>query len=185
MCLVAKNWDSGVKFWISLKCRFTNVLVGLASDDMIQRTARRLDTLHSEGVHVCIIYLVCLRVSFESKKHAASVLGVKDLLTSHRLFLYTQRLSELCCFAASQLVMLGKSIISTANKAVDQDADAEIVKMDWPEDSIERAKIIRAKACSMTGCVEAVSSSFITGRFVSNILLHAFVTFILFLFFPL
>ncbi|XP_016475034.2 uncharacterized protein LOC107796745 [Nicotiana tabacum] len=116
--------DSSVNKAAELAAGFTNVLVGLASDDMIQRTARRLDTLHSEGVH---------------------------------------RLSELCCFAASQLVMLGKSIVSTANKVVDQDADAEIVKTDWPEDSIERAKIIRAKACSMTGCVEAVSSSFITG----------------------
>lgn len=65
--------------------------------------------------------------------------------------------------------MLGKSIISAASKVADQDADAEIVKMEWPEDSIERAKLIRAKACSMTGCVEAVSSSFITGRVVKHI----------------
>ncbi|MCD9560443.1 hypothetical protein HAX54_019125 [Datura stramonium] len=78
-------------------------LAAVAPNDMIQRTARRLDTLHSEGVH---------------------------------------RLSELCCFAATQLVMLGKSIISTANKVADQDANAEIVKMEWPEDSIERAKVI-------------------------------------------
>ncbi|MCD7462972.1 hypothetical protein HAX54_049696 [Datura stramonium] len=116
--------DSSVNKAAELAAGFTNVLVGLAPNDMIQRTARRLDTLHSEGVH---------------------------------------RLSELCCFAATQLVMLGKSIISTANKVADQDANAEIVKMEWPEDSIERAKVIRAKACSMTGCVEAVSSSFITG----------------------
>ncbi|CAN4107628.1 unnamed protein product [Withania somnifera] len=116
--------DSCVNKAAELAAGFTNVLVGLAPSDMIQRTARRLDTLHSEGVH---------------------------------------RLSELCCFAATQLVMLGKSIISTANKVADQDANAEIVKMEWPEDSIERAKVIRVKACSMTGCVEAVSSSFITG----------------------
>ncbi|KAF3667192.1 putative cleavage stimulation factor subunit 3-like isoform X1 [Capsicum annuum] len=116
--------DSSVNKAAELAAGFTNVLGGLAPNDMIQRTARRLDTLHSEGVH---------------------------------------RLSELCCFAATQLVMLGKSIISTANKVADQDANAEIVKMEWPEDSIERAKVIRAKACSMTGCVEAVSSSFITG----------------------
>ncbi|KAF3664339.1 putative cleavage stimulation factor subunit 3-like isoform X1 [Capsicum annuum] len=116
--------DSSVNKAAELAAGFTNVLGGLAPNDMIQRTARRLDTLHSEGVH---------------------------------------RLSELCCFAATQFVMLGKSIISTANKVADQDANAEIVKMEWPEDSIERAKVIRAKACSMTGCVEAVSSSFITG----------------------
>ncbi|WMV12986.1 hypothetical protein MTR67_006371 [Solanum verrucosum] len=116
--------DSSVDKAAELAAGFTNVLVGLAPNDMVQRTTRRLDTLHSEGVH---------------------------------------RLSELCCFAATQLVMLGKSIISTANKVADQDANVEILKMEWPEDSIERAKVIRLKACSMTGCVEAVSSSFITG----------------------
>ncbi|KAL3350646.1 hypothetical protein AABB24_023197 [Solanum stoloniferum] len=116
--------DSSVDKAAELAAGFTNVLVGLAPNDMVQRTARRLDTLHSEGVH---------------------------------------RLSELCCFAATQLVMLGKSIMSTANKVADQDANVEILKMEWPEDSIERAKVIQAKACSMTGCVEAVSSSFITG----------------------
>ncbi|XP_006346493.1 uncharacterized protein [Solanum tuberosum] len=116
--------DSSVDKAAELAAGFTNVLVGLAPNDMVQRTTRRLDTLHSEGVH---------------------------------------RLSELCCFAATQLVMLGKSIISTANKVADQDANVEILKMEWPEDSIERAKVIRSKAFSMTGCVEAVSSSFITG----------------------
>ncbi|XP_062177837.1 uncharacterized protein LOC133882647 [Alnus glutinosa] len=100
---------------------FTSALAGLAVNDMIQRTAGRLESLHSEGVH---------------------------------------RLSEMCCFAVSQLLMLGKSIISNANKVQDEDADENI---DWPEDSIEKAKIIRAKAQSMTGYVEAVSNSFITG----------------------
>ncbi|KAJ8533656.1 hypothetical protein K7X08_006980 [Anisodus acutangulus] len=46
---------------------FANALAGLASNDMIQRTTGRLDTLHSEGVH---------------------------------------RLSELCCFAVTQLLFL-------------------------------------------------------------------------------
>lgn len=78
--------------------------------------------------------------------------------------------------------MLGKSIISTANKVGDQDANVEILKMEWPEDSIERAKVIRSKACSMTRCVETVSSSFITGRSLSNIYFYAFMTFILFLY---
>ncbi|CAN4112288.1 unnamed protein product [Withania somnifera] len=116
--------DSSVNKAAELAAGYTNVLVGLAPNDMIQRTSRRLDTLHSEGVH---------------------------------------RLAELCCFAANQLIMLGKSIISTANKVVDQDANGEILKMEWSEDSVERAKVIRAKTCSMSGCVEAVSSSFITG----------------------
>ncbi|XP_059451042.1 uncharacterized protein LOC132181827 [Corylus avellana] len=103
---------------------FTSALAGLAVNDMIQRTAGRLESLHSEGVH---------------------------------------RLSEMCCFAVSQLLMLGKSIISNANKVQDEDADENVVNIDWPEDSIEKAKIIRAKAQSMTGYVEAVSNSFITG----------------------
>jgi hypothetical protein len=71
----------------------------------------------------------------------------------------------MCCFAVSQLLMLGKSIISNANKVQDEDADENI---DWPEDSIEKAKIIRAKAQSMTGYVEAVSNSFITGLMSST-----------------
>ncbi|XVF01188.1 hypothetical protein REPUB_Repub04eG0067000 [Reevesia pubescens] len=71
------------------------------------------------------------------------------------------RLSEMCCFAVSQLLMLGKSVISSSNKV--QDEDADMVNIDWPEDSIEKAKLIRVKAQSMTGYVEAVSGSFISG----------------------
>lgn len=74
---------------------------------------------------------------------------------------FMQRLSEMCCFAVSQLLNLGKSIISHSNKI--QDEDVELVKIEWPEESIEKAKIIRMKAQSMTGYVEAVSNSFITG----------------------
>ncbi|PRQ23275.1 hypothetical protein RchiOBHm_Chr6g0259571 [Rosa chinensis] len=73
------------------------------------------------------------------------------------------RLSELCCSAVSQLLMLGKAIISNANKAQAEDVDADLGNIDWPEDSVEKAKIIRSKALAMTGYVEAVSSSFITG----------------------
>ncbi|XP_016476873.1 uncharacterized protein LOC107798405 [Nicotiana tabacum] len=73
------------------------------------------------------------------------------------------RLSELCCFAVTQLLILEKSIISNANKVADQDVKEETGKIDWPEDSIERANVIRAKAHSMTRCVKAVSSSFVTG----------------------
>ncbi|BBH09502.1 hypothetical protein Prudu_022014 [Prunus dulcis] len=73
------------------------------------------------------------------------------------------RLSEMCCSAVSQLLMLGKSIISSANNTQVEDVDADVENIDWPEDSVEKAKIIRSKAQAMTGYVEAVSSSFITG----------------------
>ncbi|KAM1891256.1 hypothetical protein EV1_034277 [Malus domestica] len=73
------------------------------------------------------------------------------------------RLSELCCSAVSQLLILGKSIISSANKTQVEDVDVDLENIDWPEDSVEKAKIIRSKAQAMTGYVEAVSSSFVTG----------------------
>lgn len=68
----------------------------------------------------------------------------------------------MCCFAVSQLLLLGKSIISNANK-VEEDGDEDMMNIEWPEDSVEKAKIIRTKAQLMTGKVEAVSNSFITG----------------------
>ncbi|XP_010263783.1 PREDICTED: uncharacterized protein LOC104601963 [Nelumbo nucifera] len=73
------------------------------------------------------------------------------------------RLSELCCFAVSQLLILGKSVISNSNKAQSEDPDQETMNIDWPEDSVEKSRIIRFKAQSMIGDVEAVSDSFITG----------------------
>ncbi|KAK6135698.1 hypothetical protein DH2020_030559 [Rehmannia glutinosa] len=72
------------------------------------------------------------------------------------------RLSEICCFAITQILMLGKSIISNANKVQNLEVE-ETMKIDWPEDSVEKAKIIRTKAQSMTGNLEAVFNSFITG----------------------
>ena len=33
-------------------CRFTSALAGQAVNDIIQRTTGRLESLHSEGVHV-------------------------------------------------------------------------------------------------------------------------------------
>lgn len=54
-------------------------------------------------------------------------------------------------------------MISNANKIQDQGIDEETVKIDWPEDSVEKAKIIRTKVQSMTVNVETVSNSFITG----------------------
>ncbi|XVE93300.1 hypothetical protein REPUB_Repub01dG0179100 [Reevesia pubescens] len=116
--------DSSVSKAADMAAGFTNALAGLAVNDIIQRTAGRLESLHSEGVH---------------------------------------RLSEMCCFAMSQLLMLGKSVISTANNVQDEDADDDMLNIDWPEDPVEKAKLIRVKAQSMTGYVEAVSSSFITG----------------------
>ncbi|WZY84529.1 hypothetical protein YC2023_030913 [Brassica napus] len=71
------------------------------------------------------------------------------------------RLSEMCCFAVTHLLTLGKSMISHANKV--QDENTEALKIEWPEDPTEKAKLIRGKAESMAGYVEAVSNSFITG----------------------
>ncbi|KAF8112753.1 hypothetical protein N665_0062s0097 [Sinapis alba] len=71
------------------------------------------------------------------------------------------RLSEMCCFAVTHLLILGKSMISHANKVQDEDTDA--LKIEWPEDPTEKAKLIRGKAESIAGYVEAVSNSFITG----------------------
>lgn len=116
--------DSSVSKAAEMAAGFANALAGLAPNDIILRTAGRLDTLHSEGVH---------------------------------------RISEMCCFAVSQLLMLGKSVMSSANNAQDNDSDDDIVNIDWPEDSVEKAKIIRIRAQSMTENVQAVSNSFITG----------------------
>lgn len=94
-----------------------------------------------------------------------SVLLSIILYTIHFLCSSLQRLSEICCFAVTQLLMLGKSIISNANKPQDQEIEEETVKIDWPEDSVERAKIIRTRAQSMTETMEAVFNGFTTGIF--------------------
>ncbi|KAL9324828.1 hypothetical protein ACSQ67_005473 [Phaseolus vulgaris] len=72
------------------------------------------------------------------------------------------RLSEMCCFAVSQLLVFGKSIISHANKIEDDDDDDK-ANIEWPEDVTAKANIIRVNAQTMIGYVEAVSNSFITG----------------------
>ncbi|XP_065856326.1 uncharacterized protein [Euphorbia lathyris] len=115
--------DSSVSKAADMAAGFTSALAGLTINDIVQRTASRLETIHSEGVH---------------------------------------RLSEMGCLAVSQLLALGKSIISNANKVQEED-DADVVNIDWPEDSVDKAKVIRTKAQSMAGYLEAVSSSFITG----------------------
>ncbi|CAM0876117.1 unnamed protein product [Alopecurus aequalis] len=71
------------------------------------------------------------------------------------------RLSEMCCLAVSQLLVLGKSVISAGDKSKDEDGDA--VKIDWPEDLISKAEIIRWRAQSIAGDIEKVSTSFATG----------------------
>ncbi|GJN23389.1 hypothetical protein PR202_gb11034 [Eleusine coracana subsp. coracana] len=72
------------------------------------------------------------------------------------------KLSEMCCLAVSQLLVLGKSVISAANKSKTDD-DENNIKIDWPEDSISKAKIIRCKAQSISVDMEKVSTSFATG----------------------
>ncbi|XP_051146955.1 uncharacterized protein LOC127262349 [Andrographis paniculata] len=100
---------------------------------------------------------------------ALSGLGTTDVVqrTSGRLdALHSEgvhRLSEICCYAATQLLMLGKSLISNTNKVQDQEIEEDMIKIDWPEDMLERAHIIRAKAQSMTANMESVYNSFITG----------------------
>lgn len=75
-----------------------------------------------------------------------------------------QRLSELCCSAVSQVLFLGKSVISSANKGRSGEIDGDIPKIDWPEDPLSKAKIIRYKAKSMSADMETVSKSYITGE---------------------
>ncbi|KAF5191459.1 Bat2 domain protein [Thalictrum thalictroides] len=116
--------DSSVSKAADMAAGFTTILTGLAGTEIVQKTAGRLESIHSEGVH---------------------------------------RLSELCCFAVSQLLTLGKSIISNASKAQTEEEEQDIVIVDWPEDSIAKAKVIRLKAQLMAGDVEAVSNSFIMG----------------------
>ena len=67
----------------------------------------------------------------------------------------------MCCLAVSQLLVLGKSVISAADKSKDEDGDD--VKIDWPEDLISKAEIIRWRAQSIAEDIEKVSTSFATG----------------------
>lgn len=67
------------------------------------------------------------------------------------------------CFAVSQLLTFGKSIISLANKTEDEEVDDDKANIEWPEDVFAKAKIIRINAQTMIGYLEAVSNSFTTG----------------------
>eukprot|EP01018_Ginkgo_biloba_P039607 Gb_08797 [translate_table: standard] len=73
------------------------------------------------------------------------------------------RLSELCCLGISQLLTLGKSVLSTSTKAQSNELKEDSSRVEWPDDYILKAKLIRAKAQAMRGDIEAVSNSFITG----------------------
>jgi hypothetical protein len=68
----------------------------------------------------------------------------------------------MCCLAVSQLLVLGKSVISAADKSKNEDGDD--VKIEWPEDLISKAEIIRWRAESIAGDIEKVSTSFATGK---------------------
>uniref|UniRef100_J3LSM8 DUF7798 domain-containing protein n=2 Tax=Oryza brachyantha TaxID=4533 RepID=J3LSM8_ORYBR len=72
------------------------------------------------------------------------------------------RLSEMCCLAVSQLLLLGKSVISASSKPKNEDGEDDM-KIEWPEDPISKAKIIRWKAQSISVDIEKVSASFATG----------------------
>jgi len=73
------------------------------------------------------------------------------------------RLSEMCCLAVSQFLVLGKSVISATNKSKNEEDDENGIKIDWPEDPISKAKIIRWKVQSISVDMEKVSTSFATG----------------------
>ncbi|KAJ8450830.1 hypothetical protein Cgig2_032455 [Carnegiea gigantea] len=118
----------------------------------------------------CLRVLDVLGISAESRfTNALAALAANDIVqrTTGRLeSIHSEgvhRLSEMCCFAASQLLMLAKSVIASANKSQEENAEEEIMKIKWPEDSLEKARIIRSKAQLMTESLDAVSNSFITG----------------------
>ncbi|XP_021855081.2 uncharacterized protein [Spinacia oleracea] len=107
-----------------------------------------------------------LAVGFTSALSGVSANDIIQRTTGRLESLHSEgvhRLSEICCFAVSQLLLLGKSMISVANKNQEENVDENMIKIDWPEDSLEKAKIIRSKAQSITESMEAVSNSFITG----------------------
>ncbi|PKU85450.1 uncharacterized protein LOC110113441 [Dendrobium catenatum] len=73
------------------------------------------------------------------------------------------RLSEFCCFGLSHLLLLGKSVISSASKSNSEGAEDDNIKIDWPEDSVLKSQIIRSNAQLMSEDVQSISNSFLTG----------------------
>ncbi|XP_047332066.1 uncharacterized protein LOC124935692 [Impatiens glandulifera] len=73
------------------------------------------------------------------------------------------RLSEICSYAVSQLLTLGKSIISNSSNIQEEDDGINTLNIEWPEDSAEKAMIVRTRAILATKNVESLCSSFITG----------------------
>lgn len=135
---------------------------GKKVDAGIENTINEMKTLHDSSVRKAAELAAGFANALSGQAPADIILRTSGRLDS----LHSEGvhgLSEMCCFAVTQLLMLGKSIISNANRVQDPNADLEIEKTDWPEDSVEKAKIIRIKAQRMSGIVEAVSNSFITG----------------------
>ncbi|XP_057840239.2 uncharacterized protein LOC131050105 isoform X2 [Cryptomeria japonica] len=114
--------DASVSKAAEMAAGFTATLGGLALNEIVQKTADRLEAIRSEGVH---------------------------------------RLSELCCLGISQLLLLGKSVLANSNAPGDKAMEGSL-RIEWPDDYILKAKLLRSKAQSMTSDIEAVSNSFIT-----------------------
>ncbi|CAM6100255.1 unnamed protein product [Calypogeia fissa] len=72
------------------------------------------------------------------------------------------RLSELCAVCISHLVILAKSVLTTSTEEADK-TNRVAKEVEWPQDSLGKAALIRSRARAMAGDIEAVSDSFITG----------------------
>ncbi|KAH7373071.1 hypothetical protein KP509_17G035700 [Ceratopteris richardii] len=68
------------------------------------------------------------------------------------------KLSELCAAGILQLLYLGKSVLMPTSEEAENPND-----ISWPEDCLEKAKLIRAQVQSISGDIEAISNSFVTG----------------------
>ncbi|XP_071716700.1 uncharacterized protein [Rutidosis leptorrhynchoides] len=131
-------------------------------ENVLDRTHDEIESFHSS----CVSKAAEMAAGFTN---ALAGLSPNDIVqrTGGRLdSLHSEgvhRLSEICCIAVSQLLILAKSVIHYANKPQDAEDDEDIVKIDWPEDSIEKAKTLKMKTQSMTGYIESVAISFVTG----------------------
>lgn len=59
-------------------------------------------------------------------------------------------------------------MISNVSKNQEEKADQNMIRIEWPEDSLEKAIVIRSKAQAMKESLEAISNSFITGKLFLN-----------------
>jgi len=69
------------------------------------------------------------------------------------------RLSELCALCIAHLLQLGKSVLTTTTEESEKTEEG----LDWPTDCIGKAHIIRAQTQALTGDIEVISESYITG----------------------